>query len=342
MGLYSLNRVAGLTENAYINKSLIESMDDSNNFTETSLLEVSQIITEHENKMFNTLIELDFVSAMNEAGEAKAEENKNDAPADDKKEAKSEADDAKKKNILQKAKELLEKVWNAIKNAFLTFADKIRVLLNNDKKIVEKYVPALEKLSNEDFTNYGKEFEYYDGELAAPNFNIMSIASQVHKDDADEWIKNFKEKCDNFKTGKLNKDIVGKAITVVKGKLLDEFKKTAKAVTTNANNVLKSTDEKDNLYQLAVAQAKAAKEGAAIFVNTAKRILADDRKILILAGKWALSGKKAKADEKREDMAKKSKEEGEDYENSFQSVSDSFDFALAEASDLYVMECLEF
>ena len=338
MGLYSLNRVAGLTENAYINKSLIESMDDSNNFTETSLLEVSQIITEHENKMFNTLIELDFVSAMNEAEEAKAEEKKDDAPADDKKEAKSEADDAKKKNIFKKAKELLEKVWNAIKNAFLTFADKIRVLLNNDKKIVEKYVPALEKLSNEDFANYGKEFEYYDGELAAPNFNIMSIASQVHKDDVDEWIKNFKEKCDNFKTGKLNKDIVGKAIAVVKGKLLDGFKKTAKAVTTNADNVLKSTDEKDNLYQLAVAQAKAAKEGAAIFVNTAKRILADDRKILIIAGKWALSGKRV--DEKRENLKKKGEEQ--EHEDSFQAVSDSFDFALAEASDLYVMECLEF
>ena len=104
MGLYSLNRVAGLTENAYINKSLIESMDDSNNFTETSLLEVSQIITEHENQMFNTLIELDFVSAMNEAEEAKAEEKKDDALADEKKEAKAEADDTKKKNILKKAK----------------------------------------------------------------------------------------------------------------------------------------------------------------------------------------------------------------------------------------------
>ena len=325
MGLYSLNRVAGLTENAYINKSLIESMDDSNNFTETSLLEVSQIITEHENKMFNTLIELDFVSAMNEAEEAKAEK-KDDAPADDKKETKSEADDAKKKNILQKAKELLEKVWEAIKNAFMTFLAKIRILLNNDKKIIDKYVPALKKV--DDFSKYEKEFEYYDGEV--PSFGI-TLFDAVNKDNAEETVKKFKEDCDKFKTGKLTKAIVDKAIEVISGKTFETFKSKASAL--KANVAAKLEGKEGDAYEIANAQAKAAKECAAIYVKTIKKVLMDNRTILILAGKWALANA-GKKEEKAEDK--------KDEKAATTDTNEAFDFALIEASNLYVTECLEF
>ena len=320
MGLYSLNRVAGLTENAYINKSLIESMDDSNNFTETSLLEVSQIITEHENKMFNTLIELDFVSAMNEhtekkSGEAKAEEE-NDAPADDKKEAKSEADDAKKKNIFKKAKELLEKVWEAIKNAIRTFFEKVQVLLTNDKKIVEKYIPALEKLSDADLAKYDKEFEYYDDPNGAVPFINDNMFINVKKDNAEEEIKKYSERCNKFKTDKLNGRIIKNAVQTIRGKSFEEAKKNVNKLNASA---IKTEGLKDEAYETAVAQSKVAKECAAIYIKTVKKIIADNRKIIVLAGKWALAG--TKKDE---------------------AVNDAFDFALAEASDVYVAECLEF
>jgi len=59
----------------------------------------------------------------------------------------------------------------------------------------------------------------------------------------------------------------------------------------------------------------------------------DNRTILILAGKWALANA-GKKEEKAEDK--------KDEKAATTAADEAFDFALIEASNLYVTECLEF
>ena len=106
MGLYSTNRVSGLTE-----ATDIELVPDS---SFGDIMECNIQLCEHERMMFESLIELDFVSATNEAvlTEAEAEE-KNKA-----------ADGEKKVKIGEKVAQVIDNAIAAIKKAFANFIAK--------------------------------------------------------------------------------------------------------------------------------------------------------------------------------------------------------------------------
>lgn len=90
----------------------------------SSLLETALYITESEGKMFDSLINIDFMDTLQEA----------------------ESDFGKKKsivevvkNIAKKILELLQKVWNAIVNAFKTLIEKLSSMLSSTKSLADKY-----------------------------------------------------------------------------------------------------------------------------------------------------------------------------------------------------------
>ena len=202
------------------------------------------------------------------------------------------------------------------------------------------------------FSKLTTKFEYPNVLLdKLPTFTGNELWDNLDKVKSGEYVTEFKKKFDIFNTDTLTKYIVKDAIDTIKNdKFVQKFKDIAKAITDNAKNrvdVQKKAgvdDDSKAYYDNAVAVAKAAKQCSAIYIGTAKRMLADYRKILIIAGKWALAGageeKKAedkKADDKKEAAKTNEKKNDEDLEESAM-----FDFALMEASDLYVTECLEF
>ena len=83
-------------------------------------------------------------------------------------------------------------------------------------------------------------------------------------------------------------------------------------------------------YEQATKILKSSKEIASWTISNVKRAMADARKILIIAGKYALS-----LQGKKEDV-KDDKKEAEDVK----AENEAFDYALCEASDLYVYESL--
>lgn len=125
MGLYSTNRVSGLTE-----ATDIELVPDS---SFGDIMECNIQLCEHERMMFESLIELDFVSATNEAvlTEAEAEE-KNKA-----------ADGEKKVKIGEKVAQVIDNAIAAIKKAFANFIAKFQQI--SVDRVVKKYSDALKK-----------------------------------------------------------------------------------------------------------------------------------------------------------------------------------------------------
>ena len=337
MGLYSLNRVTGLVENSYISKSIAEA---ATNTEGASLLEAAVLINEHESKMFDTLINLDFVSAIREAEEKEAEKAGDAEKAEEKKEEGKAQEEATKKNIFAKIKELAEKVWDAIKKAVAAVIDKITILLNNDKKILSKYVPAIKKLTDEQLGKFDKEFEYANGAIDIDDIQkaIDDMTLAKTEEDIKKVVDAFKEKINGiFVTGKLSKDIVDKQIDYISTdkyfagtlKSLIDAAKVDAAKQKIAKKAEDADEDAAKVYETAVKILKNTKEIVSITISANKKALADARKILILAGRYALSLQGKKEDAKEEKKAEDVKAENE-----------AFEYALCEASDLYVYESL--
>ena len=200
MGLYSKNRAASVAvQNESVEtpvvesiESLIESMDWTPDYNIGSVLELCIAINENDAKMFDTLIECDFVSANNnivmEAEEAE--------------QANSAADTTKKEKIGEKIAKIIKAVGEWLRKAASNAISKITELLHKDKKLVEMYGKTLtmDNLKNfkgiPDF-DFPGEFTTKDGLAALSNsikyFAIDAQKAQV-KERLDTVMEDFKKK----------------------------------------------------------------------------------------------------------------------------------------------------
>lgn len=153
------------------------------NTESTSLLEAMLYIAESEGKMFDSLISVDFVDAVNEADEEAAPEVK---------------DDKKKKTLLDVIKgiankiwELLKKVAGAIASAIETVISKLGELLKTNQGIVDKYRRYLQDAKNlegfEGLSNFINPSAVQDNQFlemkidAVIELNISDYADFVNK-----------------------------------------------------------------------------------------------------------------------------------------------------------------
>lgn len=346
MGLYSTNRVCGLAPEVFTEEAYDPSFG--------SIMETAIQICENDQKMFDTLIECDFLSAHTEA--TMLEE---DATA-----ALLEQDDAKKKGILQKIKDLINAVISAIKKAASNFIAKINNIISNDKKIYERYEKNLtvanlqgfkgikkfkmiDLVINQNEPKNSKVFDVYKNSFINKAYDAQS------KDEIDNAYDEMKEALSSIKTVGEDiyfedevedfvpddkdiqkiKSVVKASNTLVKG-IKDNAAariKELKAVESAAKDaIIKGKNKKDagevavyaskKVYDATSAVTKAYTHRFAQFTNIAARQLATARKAFLICGKYC--NKKAKGENPNET---------ED-----QATAEAVDYAVMESSDEYI------
>lgn len=138
MGLYSTNRVASVyTEST---DAIIRNTDWTPDFRVGSMMEACIEIHENDAKMFDSLIECDFLSS----------QNYNVMTEADAEEANKAGNEVKKRKITDKIKDIVNACINFLKKAASNFIAKIIDLVKSDEKIVSAYEKDLtvENLKN--------------------------------------------------------------------------------------------------------------------------------------------------------------------------------------------------
>ena len=359
MGLYSINR---LTNMGFSN--LLESV---NNIEETvveeaplSLFEVAQYIQEEEQKIFDTVIAADFEELFKDTGLNKTinEETTDAANTEKKEEKKSDNGDKNlAQKIWEKIKEIAGKVKNAVIGAWNAISRKLEELFKADEKIIAKYKPAIEKCK--DFNN----FKFDETELALElDLNVIKkivdgltkIRDSISFDDkgtandnSEEVTKILndtvaaieKEVKDGFKKyEKLSKDQILRLITILSHqKMQDLLKKLSDGSITIVKKIeaaSNSTDGKDDTnkahakYEKVKVSSQSLVKISRLAIDAVRKNVTAARRILILAGRYALNETKDDANVEVKNKDKK-KEEGK------QEAA-----LIAMASDLYVTEML--
>lgn len=360
MGLYSINR---LTNIGFSN--LIESVDTNieESVVEESplsLFEAVQYLQEEEQKMFDTVISSDFESLFKEFGLNKtineADENKEEEKKDEDKKEATKSDNGDKnlaQRIWAKIKEIAGKIKNAIVGAFNAISRKLEELFKADEKIIAKYKPAIEKCN--DFS----KFEFDETELAlnldsdviskivaglvkvrdSVSFEDGSVTTNT--EDITKTLNGTVEELekitkDGFKKyTKLSKDQILKLISILDPKksratLLDKLSSGAITITKKIEAASNGSgdDEKEahDKYEKVKVTSQALVKMARLSIDAIKKNVTAARRILILAGRFALNETKDTADvetEKKEEKKESGKEESA---------------LIAMASDMYVTE----
>lgn len=130
MGLYSTNRIGAFSESAEDIQSIVQEIEQTSYDPDFgNLMEVSNMIAEVDQMMFESLLQADFISVTNESVmlEAEAEE------------ANAQGNEVKKNKIIQKITQIIDTVIEAIKKAASNFIVKVTSIIKGDKKLVEKY-----------------------------------------------------------------------------------------------------------------------------------------------------------------------------------------------------------
>lgn len=346
MGVYSTNRLSSLTESAEQQVPVEEEFELTPNENLGSVMEAAIAIRENEQKMFNSLIELDFISATNEATMLEADaEAANDAQ-----------NKSKAKAIFDKIADLFDKAIQAIKTAASNLIGKIKELLDRDKKIVEAYgdIKVEDLKGFKGLSNYA----FPKGEL--PDLKMINqadtdankmldvIRNAADRDTVDQYaevadnaVKSLKEaiKRDDFFEEKVeafipNQQQITRMVSEVK-----DAKATItalKKLTTTSMSKLKATKDKAKTAigtakgdELEVYKAKTVYKAASAYVNGYMKMfneythvtvaqIAAYRKALVACGHYAKKGSKA------EDQTEEKVEES------------ALMYALTESSDEYV------
>lgn len=345
MGVYSTNRISSLTESHQV--PVEEEFELTPNENLGNIMEAVIAVRENEHMMFNSLLELDFVSATNEATMLEADaEAANDAQ-----------NKSKLKAMLDKIAELFDRAITAIKTAASNFIGKIKGLLDRDKKIVEAYGG----IKAEDLKGFKglSNFAFPKGEL--PNLDMIKQAdanankmldviknasdrdtADQYSEVADEAIKSLKGsiKRDDFFEEKSeafipNQQQIDRMISEVKD--AKETITALKKLTVDSTSKLKATKNKAKSAiaaskgdELEAYKAKAVYSAASGYVNGYMKMfseythvvtaqIAAYRKALVACGHYAKKGSKAKG-EATEDKVQES----------------ALMYALTESSDEYV------
>ena len=343
MGLYSTNRVSALTE-----ATDIELVPDS---SFGDIMECNVQLSEHERMMFESLLELDFVSATNEAvlTEAEAEE-KNNA-----------ANETKKVKIGEKIAQLIDNAIAAIKKAFANFIAKFQQL--SVDRVVKKYGDAVMKdgaLNGfeegiEDFAmpkkiDFSKITDSKDNSKKSLKDFVASLGD-IYNCKSVEEVNNLVEQIvkepeeKEEKEGEANdyfeakqkvffptKDDIKNALEYYKNSAatVRDAKKAVAEIVAALNSIKReakrSRKSGDNDLDLAISKAqydivinaiKTTNKEAKKAFEMAKQQIAACRKLIIIAGKYVLEGK------------------GE-YKAAEAASESALDYIIGESSDQYV------
>lgn len=347
MSIYSTNRVSSLTESQ---------VDFSTpDFSVGDILESCIEIAENEHKMFNSVIECDFLEAANlllEDGEAAEEKNEKNQ-------------EAKTTSFKQKLEIGVQKIIEAIKKAAANIIYKLNDLFKSDKKLVEQFgknltsanysnfpgiadfafpskIVSLDDIKAEEAEKFTEDF------LGKVEANPASALEELKKKSEERLTALDKLEEDNFGEKKEkwmpNKDDLKLAVdTLTDGKA----NVLIKSIKEKANNTIKTLEDVKRNSRASKKEevAHAKYQGAMIACNTFSKEfkaytnlvikqVAACRKALILCGRYANKGASDK-DGSKESDEKIEKVEGEIVESAIM-------YALAEASDAYVYESLAF
>jgi hypothetical protein len=359
---------------------MIESMDWTPDFTVGHLMEAVIQLHENDKKMFDSLIECDFISATNDlVMEAEEAEKENKA-----------GNDTKIKTIGQKISDVLSAISKAIQKAAANFIAKITDLVKADKKIYETYKDVITIDALKDFKgiadfSFPKEMITSESIKSAENSSKFTaefnskVAKAEDREVIDSAYKEFEEKVkkEEESYNKLKEESFQDKVDFWKPteqwqikKMLESVSsasKTIKDIKTVATASIKAlkliqSDAKKaqfsfaskkgaeeievykmkKLYDVASQNAKLHSKEFNTYTNVAAKQIAACRKAVILCGRYAKKG--SKAEETATDTKGKSAKD-DDVEVLHGEVVDDFKesmimYALGESSDEYVFECL--
>lgn len=366
MGLYSTNKVASVAmQESSVDEMLNESIREIEECTFDpefgDVLEAAIQLHENDKRMFDALIECDFISAVNESVMLEAEAEEANAAADEKKKG--------------KIGETIEKIYTAviefIKKAAANVIYKITDLVKADKKLYELYKPVLTMDNLKDFTGIA-DFAFPKAMINKESLKDVDAAKQFSvefnnqamkaetKEDIDSFFEEFAKKLSE--TEEKFKSMSGdgtyfeerqekwvpsedwqlkKMLNVLSSAsdTIGEIKNHAaqvmgvlkglKAQAKSATKVNKKEAGEVEVYKLnKIYKASSAtcslfSKEFKVYTSLAMRQIAACRKAAILCGRYAL---------------KKSKGEAATEEKAAQ--ESMVMWAIGESSDMYVAECL--
>lgn len=362
MGIYSTNRVSFANESL---DTLIEEMDWTPDYSIGSMMEAVIQIHENDAKMFDSLIECDFVSANNQfiMNEAEAEASN------------SSNDEKKKMKIGEKIHAIFEAVKSFIQKMAANFIAKVMDIVKSDKKICEQYekVLTLDNLKNFEGIagfNWVKAPITVDSLKNTENTKkftsdfINKATNASDKETIDTAFEEFKNKVEKEEKefSKLEEELFVKTPDGAKWKptekwqlsmmlyrvgnasdTIKEIKQAAaktiselKLIQNNAKKASSSTSKKKEasevevykmkkLYDVASQTTKLFSKEFAAYTRVASKQIAAYRKALILCGRAAAKAAKGESTSKNT----------EEVNN-----ESAIMYVLGESSDAYVYECL--
>lgn len=330
-----------ISESTYFNG--IEKVNEFSNLIETNIQ-----VLENDNNVFNSLLELDFVTSMNEAMmlESAGSEDSNIA---------------KKKNILEQVNKICVGVKEALKQSGKSLKETSKAMISNDKKNFSTYLDAINKNGLEGFNGI-KNFSFPSIKSGNVIDNIAdcsdvvdafesfckSIVSDISKEDVDITIENFDSALTNAKNKYMGliKEALPKSETwnpsdndikllteFVKGiavtnsisettsEVVDSVKSIEKVAKDSINNIMKEQGEfnvykMDAVYRAVSRATRLVNNKFQAFRDLEVREIAAFRRAIFVCGKYAI---------KLEKSVKESVE-----------IQDMWNTVVGESSDTYV------
>lgn len=370
MGLYSNNRVAGIVAEAAKTpeqdlslESFIKEIEETA-FDPTfgHVLEAAILLHENDKRMFDTLIECDFISVTNEAVLLEEEAA----------EANGKANESKFAKIGEKIHTIFENIMNWIKKAAANVIYKITDIVKADKKLVETYKPVLTLDNLKEFPGI-RDFAFPKAMVDKESLKSVenakgfatsftqTIKSAEERDVVDTAFKEFEEainkEVESFKNMTKDETYFGAKEELWKPTEDWQIKKminsvtsasdTIKEIKTHSATVLKALKQlqseaksalihgknkkaagevevykMNTLYQVASKTCNMFTKEFNAYTHLAAKQIAACRKATILCGRYALKASKGV----------KVEEEKVAEESAIMN-------ALGESSDMYVFEC---
>lgn len=348
----ALKEAAYLEEQKEQSRLFIENSNVSDSYT--SIIESAIQISENSKKLFDTMIELDFVTSMRESANIPVNE-----------EAAAGANDAKMKNIKNNINKICAGAKETVKSAGTKATKNTTKVFNIDNKMHNKYANALRKSDNLDgfkgITNFSiptsdssKAIDDIVGMKAIIDSYkkfanaVASAKSKEATDNATKYINKARTAASDSNVDKSKKAIPKKAkwspssrdITIIinsmngnaiKHSIADNANKVVGIIESVRNNAIKAVDyiDREN-SEFAVYKVNALYRTTStiitfilttfnMYLDLAAREAASYRKAFMICGRYA-----SKADES---SVNESIEEQDIYES-----------VIGEASDLFVYD----
>lgn len=323
-GIYSTNRVMNESSDMRAIAREIDETPYDPNFC--GLMECTIALAEADHMMFESMIQCDFISTMNEHTMSISEAE----------EANNANNEVKKNKIWEKIKSIFAYIRDAIKKAIANIIYKITDLLRSDEKIYKKYAPTLVMKNLEGFI--GIDNFTFPKQIDEKSFNslefvkgnqfddgVKKIADATDRDAVDSLYKTFEDDCNaaadetdrlakkrnQFEEGEKNwkpsedqlnyiKDTMKSGSDQIKNlkkqakevvKILNEKEKKAK---DNFKSAKKDDDKSEfevyklnKVYQITSKYSKQISRANTVYINAIVKQIAACRKAFIICGRYA-------------------------------------------------------